>query len=69
MTDAPHVVVRTYSDVSPQEARDARVLALRFALDCYAKKNSAGVPNINGNDATKGVRISEKEEEGRHVEH
>jgi hypothetical protein len=34
-------VVYAPLDINSEQARDARALALRFALDCYAKKKSA----------------------------
>jgi hypothetical protein len=63
------IVYITRPDITPEQARAARALALRFALDCYAKKNAPGVPSTNGADATKGFQISEKEKGGRHVVH
>ena len=35
------IVYTTRPDITPEQARDARALALRFALDCYAKKKAA----------------------------
>jgi hypothetical protein len=31
-------IVYTPLDIKPEQARDARALALRFVFDCYAKK-------------------------------
>jgi hypothetical protein len=63
------IVVTSCPGITPEQARAARALALRFALDCYAKKNATGLSSAKGDDAMKGIRISEKEKGGRHVEH
>ena len=35
-------IVYTPLDIKPEQARDARALALRFVFDCYAKKKAEG---------------------------
>jgi hypothetical protein len=67
--NSTRISYRHHPDMSSEQARDARALALRFALDCYAKKNAPGVSSTNGDGATKGFQISEKEKGGRHVVH
>lgn len=37
-----------------RSSRDLRARALRYALDCHAKKNAAGVLMSGGQDAKKG---------------
>ena len=53
MSDAPRIVVRPYLDISPNEARTIRAQALRFVLDCHAKKKAAGTSG--GEDARKEI--------------
>jgi hypothetical protein len=38
MTSTPHIIVKLTPGITPEQARDTRALALRFALDCYTKK-------------------------------
>ena len=41
MSDTSRVVVRPRPDISPEDARDARARALRYALDRYFEKQKA----------------------------
>ena len=55
MPDAPRVVVRTRSEISSDEARDARARGWAFIFDCHAKKNAAGCDqHRDGDEAKKG---------------
>ncbi len=39
--NSTRITVKPTPSISPEEARNARANALRFALDCYAKKKAA----------------------------
>ena len=41
MSDASRIVVRPRPAISPEDARDVRVRALRYALDRYFEKQKA----------------------------
>jgi hypothetical protein len=41
MSDAPRVVPHRNGGTTTEQARDARARALRFVLDCHAKKKAA----------------------------
>ena len=63
------IVYTPHPDATPETEASALATAYRFLLDRRTKGNAASVTNTNGDDATKGFRISEKEKGGRHVEH
>ena len=47
---APRVVVKPNSDISLEEARDARARAWVFVFDCYEKKKAAVGADHTGGD-------------------
>lgn len=56
MRDEPHITYTPHTDTTPEQARDARVRALRFVFDCHAKKNTTSVST-----ATDAARLTNKE--------
>ena len=50
--NSPSIVVKSTGGLSPVEARDIRARALRFALDCHAKKKAAEKAQPGGYDDT-----------------
>ena len=38
MSDAPRIVVKSDPSITPEQARNARARALRYALDCYFQR-------------------------------
>ena len=54
MSDAPRIVVRPRAAISPEDARDARARALRYALDRYFEKQKAA--KTNGGEKGSGER-------------
>ncbi len=47
MSDSPRIIYRLRSDIIREEAQAARIAALRFALDCHARKRTTrpGAPD------------------------
>ena len=41
MSDSARIICRPRTDITPEEAQAARIAALRFALDCHARKKAA----------------------------
>jgi hypothetical protein len=62
------IIYTPSADATPEGEASAFAAVYRFLLNRRAKGNAAGVPSTNGDDATKGFWISEKEKGGRHVE-
>ena len=59
MSDAARIVVRPRPGISPQDARDARARALRYALDCYFEKQKAA--KTSGGEKGSGERRASRE--------
>ncbi len=47
------IIIRPHAGLTPDETRDLRARALRYALDCYERHKAAGTED--GGDATKEV--------------
>ncbi len=64
----PKIVCTPCPDVVPESELNLLAEVYGFILRCGEERRAAGVSSTNGDGATKGFRISEKEKGGRHVE-
>jgi len=59
MSDASRIVIRPHPAISPEDARDARARALRYAFDRYFEKQKA-VKTGGGEKGSEDRRASSK---------